>query len=93
MGGTERRPRRDRTRCRVAEPGAVATRSGAVEADVTAISLALPAQRELGIAVSIVGPSHRFPTDPVGADFERALIETVDVFGHEFRINGEDLAS
>ncbi len=77
----------------LAEPGAVATRSGAVEADVTAMSLALTPSRKLGIAVSIVGPSHRFPTDPVGADFERALIETVDVLGRELRINGEDLTS
>ena len=57
------------------------------------MSLALPASRKLGIAVSIVGPSHRFPAEPAGADFERALIETVDVLGRELRINGEDLTS
>jgi DNA-binding IclR family transcriptional regulator len=77
----------------LAQPGSVTLRSGAVEADVTAMSLALPASRKLGIAVSIVGPTHRFPADPAGAEFERALIESVDVLGRELRMNGEDLAS
>ena len=44
----------------------VATRTGAVEPDVTAMSLALPSIGKLGVAISIVGPSHRFPDDPGG---------------------------
>ncbi|MGI9606390.1 MAG: IclR family transcriptional regulator [Acidimicrobiales bacterium] len=40
-------------------PGAPATRTGAVEPDITAISLALPPFESLGAAISVVGPAHR----------------------------------
>lgn len=43
----------------LASPGSIAVLSGAVEPDTTAISLALPPIGGLGVAVSIVGPSHR----------------------------------
>ena len=81
----------------------VATRTGAVEADVTAMSLALPAIGRLGVAISIVGPSHRFAAQPVApgsgtnatgsGDFERALTEAVGQLERELRINGEDLTT
>ena len=88
----------------LAEPGVAAIRTGAVEADVTAISLALPSVGKLGIAISIVGPSHRFPaaqpvasgsgTNATGSgDFERALTEAVGQLERELRINGEDLTT
>ena len=87
------------------EPGVIATRTGAVEADVTAISLALRSIGKLGVAISIVGPSHRFPKDGrasgprnrEGTDarpsFEDALTEAVGQIERELRINGEDLTT
>lgn len=46
----------------VAAPGTVVCRTGAVEPDITALSLALPSsgQLGLGLAVSVVGPEYRF---------------------------------
>jgi DNA-binding IclR family transcriptional regulator len=74
------------------DPGSVATRTGAVEPDITAMSCALPALGALGVAVSIVGPEHRF-----GAAERRrhaaALTDTVRLLERELRISGEDLAS
>jgi len=44
----------------LAEPGTCATRTGAIEPDITAVSRALPAGGNLGIALSVIGPRHRF---------------------------------
>jgi len=44
----------------LARPGICVTRNGAVEPDITAMSLALPPIGRLGVAVSIIGPHHRF---------------------------------
>ncbi len=41
------------------EPGKVAIRTGVVEPDITAISMALPPYGSLGIALSVIGPAHR----------------------------------
>lgn len=41
------------------EPGTVATRTGAVEPDISAVSLALSPIGDLHVALSIVGPAHR----------------------------------
>lgn len=74
------------------EPGSVVTRTGAVEPDITAMSCALPALGPLGVAVSIVGPQHRFGN----ADRRRhaaALTDVVRRLERELRISGEDLAS
>jgi len=73
-------------------PGVTATRTGAVEADVTALSRALPANGKLGLAVSIVGPDHRF-TDKAITRHEAAISATVDALAHELRTNGEDYTS
>ena len=43
----------------LARPGVVVVRTGAVEADITAVSLALAPTPELAAAVSVVGPAHR----------------------------------
>jgi len=53
------------------EPGVAVVRTGAVEPDITAISLALDGHETLAIAISIVGPDHRLQ----GADREHAVIE------------------
>jgi IclR family acetate operon transcriptional repressor len=76
----------------LAEPGVTATRIGAVEADITAMSQALPANGKLGIAVSVVGPMHRF-TDTQRAQHERDLDRTVRALTAELRTTGEDFTS
>ncbi|MCP5025272.1 MAG: helix-turn-helix domain-containing protein [Actinomycetia bacterium] len=43
----------------LAAPGVVVTRTGAVEPDITALSLALRDRGKLGFAISIIGPQHR----------------------------------
>lgn len=74
------------------DPGAVATRTGAIEADITAMSRALPASGKLGVAVSIVGPQHRFGTTQ-RRQHALALDATVDAIANELRTNGEDFTS
>jgi DNA-binding IclR family transcriptional regulator len=76
----------------LADPDTVATRTGAVEADITAMSRALPANGKLGIAVSIVGPEHRFTTEH-RYEHHRALDATIDALAQELRTNGEDFTS
>lgn len=74
------------------EPGTTAVRSGAVEADITAMSRALPITGKLGVAVSIVGPAHRFTPehqDHHGA----ALVAAVDALAKELRSNREDFTA
>ena len=58
-------------------PGSCVTRTGAVEPDITAISLAIPTVDSLGVAVSIIGPEHRF-RETSRRDHERVLRRTVD---------------
>lgn len=60
----------------LARPGSCETRVAAVEPDIAAISLALPPLGELGVAISIIGPSHRFD-DEQRAAHERALQKAV----------------
>lgn len=75
-----------------ANPGTTAIRTGAIEADITAISLALPASEKLGVAVSVVGPEHRFgPADLVR--HEDALKTAVEVLIRELRSHGEEFSS
>jgi IclR family acetate operon transcriptional repressor len=74
------------------EAGTTATRTGAVEADITAISRALPSTGKLGFAISIVGPEYRFGTHE-RTDHEAAIAATVDALAHELRTNGEDYTS
>ena len=76
----------------LAEPGAAATRTGAVEADITAMSRALPANGKLGIAVSIVGPEHRFTAEQ-RVQHEHAIADTVAALERELRTNGEDFTT
>jgi DNA-binding IclR family transcriptional regulator len=76
----------------LADPGEIATRTGAVEADITAMSRALPANGKLGLAVSIVGPEHRFG-DADQARHRMTLDAIVDALARELRTNGEDFTS
>ncbi len=72
--------------------GVVVTRIGAVEPDITAMSRALATTGKLDVAVSIVGPEHRF-TDERRVRHEAALDDAVDDLERELRINGEDFTS
>ena len=74
------------------EPGTTTTRTGAVEADITAMSRALPSNGKLGLAVSIVGPEHRFTPDE-RARHDAALTATANALTRELRTNGEDYTS
>jgi DNA-binding IclR family transcriptional regulator len=76
----------------LAEPGNTATRTAAIEADITAMSRALPANGKLGLAVSIVGPEHRFTAD-TRRDHDAAITDTVNTLERELRTNGEDYTS
>ncbi len=75
----------------LAEPGIVATRTGAIEPDITAMSRALPDNDRIGIAVSVIGPQHRF-TSAKRAEHRVALDRAVDALIAEWRINGEDFS-
>ncbi len=76
----------------LANPGETATRTGAIEADITAMSRALPSNGKLGLAVSVVGPAHRF-ADDVHDAHAAALVATVDALTDELRTSGEDFTS
>jgi DNA-binding IclR family transcriptional regulator len=76
----------------LADPDAIATRTGAVEADITAMCRALPATGKLGMAVSVVGPEHRFG-DADRARHRVALDGAVAALARELRTNGEDFTS
>ncbi len=75
----------------LAKPGHVVLRTGAIEADVSALSRALVTAGTLGIAVSIVGPEHRF-TRENRRKHAAALDEAVDAMQRELRTSGEDFS-
>jgi IclR family transcriptional regulator, acetate operon repressor len=72
--------------------GVVAVRTGAVEPDITAMSCALDLDATVGIALSIVGPTHRFGTVELQAH-EGVLLQAVRTLTHELRVAREDFAS
>ena len=74
----------------LASPGTVQTRTGAIEPDITAMSRSLPTKDTLGIAMSIVGPSHRFGSEQI-THHQSSLDNAVDALIQELHINGEDL--
>ena len=73
----------------LADPGTTAVRTGAVEADITAMSRALPDTGKVGIAVSILGPEHRF-TAAQRKQHDQTLGTTVDALIQDLRSSGED---
>lgn len=76
----------------LSEPGSVAVRTGAVEADITAMSRAIPTDDKLGIAVSVVGPEHRF-TSEFQAEHRHELNAAVDALIDALAAKGEDFAA
>lgn len=71
------------------QPGSVVSRTGAVEPDITAMCRALGDTGRLGIAVSIVGPAHRF-TNHEQSRHRRDLDAAADDLEQAFRRIGED---
>jgi len=68
----------------LASPGSVAFRVGAVEPDVTAISLSPGNHNKLGIAISVIGPSHRLDhsvVTTVGKSLKTAVAELGRILG------------
>ncbi|MDW3214593.1 MAG: helix-turn-helix domain-containing protein [Ilumatobacteraceae bacterium] len=59
----------------LAAPGTCATRTGAVEPDITAVSVALPVPGTVGVALSVIGPQHRFD-ETNRREHERALLRS-----------------
>ena len=78
-----------------AHPGSIATRTGAVEPDTTAICLALVGAESLDVAVSVIGPAHRL----VAAErrkVEHSLLRMVERLTDDLGLTttpGEELAS
>ena len=75
-----------------AEPGTPARRTGAVEADITAMSLAMPGTGTLGVAVSVVGPAHRFD-DAAVTQIDAALRGAVDAIAQDLGVHEREAAS
>ncbi len=75
-----------------ANAGVTATRTGAVEADITAMSLAISGTGALGVAVSVVGPSHRFVAKTT-TQIERELVGVVHAIAQDLGLNNEEAAS
>ncbi len=59
----------------LASPGACVTRTGAVESDITAISVAIDVPDANGVALSVIGPAHRFD-DATREAHEQALLRS-----------------
>lgn len=76
----------------LANPGAVAIRTGTIEADITAMSQAIKTEGKLGVAISIVGPEHRFGKK-LRAEHSRTLNKTVEAFAADLQTHGEDFTS
>lgn len=74
------------------DPGTTAVRTGAVEADITAMSRAVATDGKLAIALSILGPEHRFTADRCTRN-EIALERAARALSSELRVNGEGLAA
>ena len=74
----------------LADPQRTAVRTGAIEADITAISRVVPASGKLGIALSVVGPEHRFSADD-RARHQAVLEIAADALARELATNEEDL--
>ena len=63
------------------EPGAVKVRTGAVEPDITAVSVALPIDFSMGVALSVVGPEQRLDAhaqQQIAAELDAAASALVD---------------
>lgn len=72
----------------LASPGACVTRTGAVESDITAISVAIDIPDATGVALSVIGPAHRFD-EPVRSAHERALLRSAATLARHLGVRQE----
>ena len=73
-------------------PGTLVTRTGAVEPDITAISMSPGSHAKLDIALSVVGPAHRLDVATAAA-VGVALARAVDDLGRSLGLDTEAVAS
>lgn len=73
-------------------PGVAVTRTGAVESDITAICLAMPPVGRLGVALSIIGPHHRFGDEQLARHTD-LLIAAVDQLSRHLGVGAQPVAS
>ncbi|MDH3684361.1 MAG: helix-turn-helix domain-containing protein [Acidimicrobiia bacterium] len=73
-------------------PGTVAVRTGAIEPDITAISLALPQEAKVGVAMSVIGPAHRLRAG-ARQQAAAALAGAVERLNRDLGNDGEAVAS
>lgn len=76
----------------LANPGTPAVVTGAVEPDITSVSLALSGDRALGLALSVVGPRHRLDRKACAA-VESALKVAVGALTKSLGLDVEMIAS
>lgn len=70
----------------LADPGVSTSRTGIVEPDITALSLALPLYESIAAAVSIIGPAHRI-VGAAHAEAERLLVDVVTTIRTELGLD------
>jgi DNA-binding IclR family transcriptional regulator len=75
----------------IRDPGVVAHRTGAVEADTSAVSLSVGLDRPT-MAVSVIGPSHRLDSQAVG-QISTALDRAVRSLGQRLGLNDRRIVS
>ena len=73
-------------------PGTLVKRTGAVEPDIAALSMSPGSHGKLTIALSVIGPAHRFDT-PVTTAIGDALTQAVDELGRTLGLDTEAVAS
>ena len=73
-------------------PGMLVSRTGAVEADITAVSLSLGSYSKLEAALSVIGPVHRLD-DEARALVERHLAAAVEELRRSLGIDDQAVAS
>ena len=76
----------------LAKPGTCAARTGAIEPDITAVSLALNESGNLGVALSVVGPKHRLGPRQ-RRNIEAELSKATRGLAHDLGVNEQAVAS
>jgi len=77
----------------LAAPGVTVVRTGAVEPDITAVSVALPGSGKLGLALSVIGPRHRLDDDASRSRVREALTLAAADLARDLGLDGRAVAS
>jgi IclR family acetate operon transcriptional repressor len=75
----------------LASPGTLVSRTGAVEADITAVSLSLGSYSKLEVALSVIGPVHRLD-DKARLLVEKHLLSAVTELRRSLGIDDQAVA-